>query len=105
MRPNCDYQKIDILGTKDSNVLAIADGKIVKILEYPYNNSKTVIIKHGDFFSIYSNLKNLKINNLAEIKENENIAQLSEIDGEYILEFQIFHKTETINPLDWITIK
>lgn len=105
LRPNCDYQRIKIVGTENSLVRAIADGKIVKILDDKLNDSKTIIIKHGDFLSVYSNVKNIKINNLDEIKKNQKIAQLSKIDNKYFLEFQIWHKTETVNPLEWINVK
>lgn len=100
----CDNQQIEIFGAENSFVLSIAAGKIVKIIDSQVDDSKTIIIRHGDFFTVYSNVINFKNSKSNLIRKNQKIGQLIKKGEKYCLEFQIWQKTETVNPLDWINV-
>lgn len=65
--------------------------------------SKTVVVRHGSYFTIYSNLES------TSVSANQNIAAGAAIgvvgadfDGSYTLDFQIWNGTTPVDPLGWL---
>ncbi len=96
---------IDILTVSGSIVRAIFTGKVMKVIDIPGLN-KSVLIKHGDYYSLYSNLINVNVS------ENELVGEGQEIgiiftdkfeDNSSILKFQLWEKKEKLNPEEWLT--
>jgi len=95
---------IDILTVSGSIVRAIFTGKVMKVIDIPGLN-KSVLIKHGDYYSLYSNLINVNVS------ENELVGEGQEIgiiftdkfeDNSSILKFQLWEKKEKLNPEEWL---
>jgi len=95
---------IDILTVSGSIVRAIFTGKVMKVIDIPGLN-KSVLVKHGDYYSLYSNLINVNVS------ENELVGEGQEIgiiftdrfeDNSSILKFQLWEKKEKLNPEEWL---
>jgi len=91
--------------TQGSVARAIFDGVISKIISIPGKN-KTIIIRHGDFLTVYSNLKEVSVNVGEKVKTKQKIGIVfsdSEDENKTILELQIWHGTAKQNPEYWLS--
>jgi len=91
--------------TQGSSARTIFDGVVSKIISIPGKN-KAVIIRHGDFLSVYSNLKDVSINVGEKVKSKQKIGTIftdNEDDNKTILELQIWQGTVKQNPEWWLS--
>ncbi|NDW17704.1 hypothetical protein D0T53_02085 [Dysgonomonas sp. 216] len=67
-----------------------------------YNN--TIVVSHGDYMTLYSNVKDVYVKEGQEVKAGQNLGKIfSDPDnGATILEFAIKHKSGTLNPEQWL---
>ena len=86
-------------GTKARSVFA---GVVVNVLAS--GGSKTVMVKHGNYFTIYSNLASTYVSKNQTIPAGTNIGEVGlDFDGTYTLDFQIWNQTNPVDPLSWVT--
>lgn len=96
---------IDIQTSKSSQVHAIYDGKVSTVAFIPGMNN-VVIINHGEYYTLYAKLKNLKVQKGDIISEKQVIADLvTNNDGITQLQFQIWKNNIKLNPENWIIKK
>ncbi len=96
---------IDIQTSKSSQVRAIYDGKVSTVAFIPGMNN-VVIINHGEYYTLYAKLKNLKVQKGDIISEKQVIADLvTNNDGITQLQFQIWKNNIKLNPENWIIKK
>ncbi len=89
---------IDIQTSKSSQVYAIYDGKVSTVAFIPGMNN-VVIINHGEYYTLYAKLKNLKVQKGDLISEKQVIADLvTNNDGITQLQFQIWKNNIKLNP-------
>ncbi len=94
---------IEIETSKGQIVRAVFKGKVSSVIILP-TGLKVVILKHGEYASIYSNLSqvNVKIGEIVDIKETLGKVHVS--SGEIgKLEFQIWRGNEGQNPEYWLS--
>ena len=92
------------IATNDNNVRAIFNGEVSKIIVLP-TGFKVAIIRHGDYLTVYSNLKNIHIQKGQQVKTQDIIGVLYEEGGikNNLLGFQIWNGREKLNPTHWIS--
>ncbi|KFF11587.1 peptidoglycan DD-metalloendopeptidase family protein [Chryseobacterium soli] len=74
-----------------SSVLANNDG------------TKTVIVKHGEYFTIYSNLGNVSVSKGQQVSSGTPVGTIAQdFDGSYTLDFQVWKGSNPVDPLGWI---
>ena len=96
---------IDIQTSKSSQVHAIYYGKVSTVAFIPGMNN-VVIINHGEYYTLYAKLKNLKVQKGDIISEKQVIADLvTNNDGITQLQFQIWKNNIKLNPENWIIKK
>lgn len=91
--------------TQGSAARTIFDGVISKIISIPGKN-KAIIIRHGDFLTVYSNLKEVTVNVGDKVKAKQKIGVVytdADDDNKTILELQIWKGTIKQNPEYWIS--
>ena len=93
---------ITIRTTDGAPVYAIFDGKISNVIFLV--NSFTIIIRHGEYFSIYSKLKNVMVTAGQQITTRQHIGNVSTnvIEGTTEMSFQLWKGASPINPHGWI---
>ena len=91
------------IATSESSVKSIFDGEVTKIIVMP-NGQKVVIIRHGQYFSVYSNLQTLDINSGDKLKTSEIIGSLDDKKSakRSVLGLQIWKGREKLNPRHWL---
>ena len=98
---------IYISTTKGSIARSIFDGVVTSIVTIP-GKHKVVIIRHGNFLSVYSNLSEVSVKMNEKVKSKQKIGMIytdSEDDDKTIIEIQIWNGTEKQNPEKWLTKK
>lgn len=64
---------------------------------------KAILIKHGDYYTLYSNLKNILVKQGHKVKINQYLGTVyTNSKGKTLLNFQIWYNTFQENPLYWI---
>ena len=95
---------IDIQTTAGTEACAIFKGVVTRVFVMPgYNNN--VIIRHGNFLTVYSNLSNVYVKAGDVVNKNQIIGKIftdSEKGNETILHFQIWKERTKLNPTAWI---
>jgi len=101
---NIDNKGIDIRCEKGAMARTVFEGKVVSVLQLP--KFMAVIIQHGSYFTVYSNLTEVTVSEGSNVKTKQNIGRVgtNKESGETILHFELWSsKTNTpLNPQSWI---
>ena len=84
-------------------VRAIFEGSVSRIIDIP-GAGKAVIVSHGDYFSVYSNLLEVlvKRGQAVSLKENIGTVLSKKNTNETITELQIWKGSEKMDPSAWL---
>ncbi|MEM6379372.1 MAG: peptidoglycan DD-metalloendopeptidase family protein, partial [Bacteroidota bacterium] len=93
---------IDITTNQDAAVKAVFEGRVVGVQFIP-GFKNTVIIKHGRYYTVYSNLSSIYVKRNDQVKSQQNIGKLSA--GEPELHFEVWRGKDRLNPTSWIIKK
>ncbi|MFO7658468.1 MAG: peptidoglycan DD-metalloendopeptidase family protein [Bacteroidales bacterium] len=87
-----------------SDVKCVYKGVVSKIFSLPGSNF-AVIVKHGNYFSLYNNLISVAVKegDMVDIKQKIGTVFTDFEKGESILHFQIWKEMEKNNPESWLT--
>ncbi len=89
---------IDLKAKNGASVKCIYEGKVVSTQRVPgYKN--TVIIRHANYYTVYSNMAKISVRRGDLIASGQSIGRLGS-DGN--LHFEIWHNKERVNPVRWI---
>ena len=94
---------VDIAASKNATVRCVCNGKITKIARIPGGND-VVIIRHGDFLTLYSNLTNIIVNVGDEVRAGQAIGQIytTPNTNQGILHFEIWKEFRSLDPKTWL---
>lgn len=94
---------IDIRTDENEQVHAIYDG-VVAGVQYVPGHENTVIIQHGDYYTVYSNLSstNLKTGDTVKGQQPIGAVNTNNITGTTELHFELWRQKERLNPAAWI---
>ena len=86
------------------DVKTIFKGKVSKVFSIPGENY-TVIIKHGEYYTLYDNLVNVKVSQGQDVSTGQLIGNVytDSESGESLLYFQIWKDIEPNNPEAWLS--
>lgn len=99
---------VDITTHKNANIRAVFEGEVTSVLSIP-GAGKVVIIKHGNYRTVYSNLKEVYVSAGSKVTTKQAVGALLPAEGEAlsIAHFEIHHvangQINRINPSLWIT--
>ena len=94
---------IDIRTDENEQVHAIYEG-VVAGVQYIPGHENTVIIQHGDYYTVYSNLSSTSLKKGDTVKGRQAIGTVSTnaITGTTELHFELWRQKERLNPGAWI---
>jgi murein hydrolase activator len=94
---------IDISTKCNSDVYAVFDGVVSKIFAIKGANF-AVIIRHGDYLTVYQNIQNIDVKVGEKVSLNQVIAKSYCINDENIsnVHFEIWNELKKMNPLEWL---
>lgn len=93
---------IKIAVSKGTVAKSVAPGTVSRVVASA-DGSKTVIVKHGDYFTIYANLSNTMVSANQNVSAGTSIGVIgADFDGSYTLDFQIWNGSNPVDPLGWV---
>ena len=93
---------ITITTSKNANVRSVFGGVVTEIMFIPgYNN--VVIIRHGSYLTVYSNLVEVSVKKGDNVKTKQVIGKLSANEkSNSTLNFQVWKDKDKLNPQLWL---
>ena len=103
---NIENNGIEIATEPQGICRSIFNGKVSSILTMP-NGTKVVMIRHGEYISVYSNLGEVFIEKGQEVETKENIGVVytSKQEGSTVIDFQLWKSSQKLNPQLWLMKK
>lgn len=96
---------IGIQTQKNTKVKAVFEG-VVSRIAFIESMNNIVIVRHGDYFTVYARLKDVDVKKGQRVKENDIIGEVyTNRDGISELEFQVWKKRTKLNPENWLALK
>jgi murein DD-endopeptidase MepM/ murein hydrolase activator NlpD len=93
---------IDIATSSNSDARAVFNGKVVSVTTIS-NTNIAVIIKHGSWFTVYSNLDNVYVKKGDNISTKEKLGHIhTNLKGKTELHFEVWNGKQKQNPYYWI---
>jgi murein hydrolase activator len=84
-----------------ATVKSVFSGEVIRVVNL--FNSYTVMIRHGEYFSVYSGLKNAAVSQGQKVGVQQSLGTVASNDeGTPELQFQIWKGSSPINPSSWI---
>lgn len=98
-----DNKGIDIQGKPGAQARAIFDGKVAAVFQL--NGLFNVLIRHGNYISVYCNLSSASVKSGDSVKTRQSIGQVfsdASDNGRTVLHFQLRKEKEKLNPEPWL---
>jgi septal ring factor EnvC (AmiA/AmiB activator) len=93
---------VNIQTREDEKVKCIFEGEVSRIA-FIQTMGNTVIIKHGDYLTVYAGLKEVFVRSGQKVNTNQEIGKVfSNSEGVSELRFQIFKNTTALDPQIWL---
>lgn len=95
---------IDISTTAGAEARVIFDGEVSKVVTIPGAN-KAILIRHGNFFTLYSNLSEASVKSGDHVTTKQTIGKIETEGNKTTLHFEIWQESNKLNPAIWLTKK
>ncbi len=96
---------LDIRTEPGSKVRSVFDGTVTKITNMP-GYGGTIIIKHGEYYTMYSKLKTISVKSGQKVVAKDIIGEVAtQADGQTEVHFQTWKGLTKMNPATWIAPK
>lgn len=93
---------VDITAPAGSSARAIFEGEVSGVFAVD-GYGKVVILKHGEYYTVYSNLDQVSVSKGAQLSRNQKIGSImSSENGKAVMNFQIRKGSNTQNPSSWL---
>jgi septal ring factor EnvC (AmiA/AmiB activator) len=97
-----DNKGITLETEQGAAVHAVFTGEVASV--FPVSNRWTVVIRHGQYFTVYSNLKDAIVQTGQQVKTMQTIGTVytNPTTGESDLDFQVYKSQQPVNPQFWL---
>ena len=93
---------IDLVTPAGTAVYAVFDGVVSRVFTCP-NGTKGIIIRHGDYMSVYANLGSVAVSEGSKVKTRQSIGTVYiASDGTSEFSFQLWNGQQSQNPRNWL---
>jgi len=94
---------IDLMTGTGAEARAVFSGEVTRVMNVP-NNNNVVIIRHGEFLTVYSNLDKVyvKIGDKVTTKQKIGTIFTSKTDSRTELHFEVWQSKTLLNPEEWL---
>lgn len=95
---------IDINSAPGTKVRAVFDGEVTKVLAIKGANY-TVLVRHGEFLSVYLNLVNVRVKGGDKVLTKEILgdAFTDQVHQVSMVHFEVWQEKNCLNPEDWLS--
>ena len=92
---------INLTGHRGAEARSIFTGEVVTVANF--GGSYTVIVRHGNYYSVYNNLASVSVRRGQRVKTAQHLGRVAtDATGNCVLHFQLRYKTSTLNPQSWL---
>jgi murein hydrolase activator len=94
---------VNIRTNKEASARAVFNGEVRNIINIPGSNY-TVLVKHGEYFTVYSNLESVSVKVGDKVKTKQSLGQIffNEKSGIAELHLEIWKNFEKLDPAQWL---
>jgi len=92
---------IEICTSKGSQARAVFAGEVTSIAISP-TGGKLIIIRHGEYLSVYSNIGNVFVKQGQKVTIKQSIGTILDEDGKTSMNLQIWKGQKTMDPSGWL---
>jgi septal ring factor EnvC (AmiA/AmiB activator) len=94
---------IDIKSESGAMARAVFNGEVTGVIVSQYTGTYTVMVRHGDFFTSYSNLSSVSVSSGQKVSTKQTLGKIKSNNlGFSVLKFTLFQNNITLNPKSWI---
>ena len=95
---------IDIATTENALARAVYDGEVTSVTKLMGSNT-VVIIRHGEYFTVYSNLENVTVKRGDKVKTKQNLGTVhtNKTENKTELHFELLKEQSRQNPANWLS--
>jgi septal ring factor EnvC (AmiA/AmiB activator) len=95
---------IDIATTENAQARAVFDGEVSSVTKLTGANT-VVILRHGEYFTVYSNLENVMVKRGDKVKTKQNLGTVhtNKTEGKTELHFELLKEQNRQNPANWLS--
>lgn len=94
---------IEISTENGTNARAVFAGEVAQVQQIT-PLKKAVLIKHGDFFTIYQNLSSVNVQVGDKVSAKQNLGKIrTDADGQTVLKFLVSQNSVYFNPTTWLS--
>jgi septal ring factor EnvC (AmiA/AmiB activator) len=94
---------IDIKSESGATARAVFNGEVSGVQVNQYTGTYTIMIRHGDFFTSYSNLSSVSVSSGQKVTTKQTLGKIKSNNlGFSVLKFTLSQNTITLNPKSWI---
>jgi hypothetical protein len=90
------------ISSPDSVITCAIPGVVIGVSQDTMHHILLVVVKHGKYFTSYSNLDHVSVKMGDDLKEGDKIGVPMKANGQYMLEFSIFHGKEKEDPTQYV---
>ena len=96
---------IDINSSKGAKARAIFDGRVIYVVQV--YDKYAVLVQHGEYFTLYSNLENVFVKTEDKVitKQPIGIVQTNDEEGKTEIHLEIWRGSNKMNPEAWIAAR
>jgi len=97
---------VEIATEAHSSCRSVFQGKVSSVLTMP-NGVKVVMIRHGEYISVYSNLSEVYVEKgeTLDTKQEVGLVYTSQQEGSTVVDFQLWKGSQKLNPQYWLMRK
>jgi septal ring factor EnvC (AmiA/AmiB activator) len=94
---------VDIKSNPGANVRAVFEGDVIKVVDI--SGTYLVLLKHGEYFTAYSNLKSVTVSKGQKVATRQNIGTVATdpTTGESTVHFDLYKGITPVDPKLWLT--
>lgn len=96
-----DNKGVNYTGRRGATARCIFDGEVCSVVNI--GGTYVVIVRHGVYFSVYSNLSKVSVRRGQRVATKQNLGTVAtDKNGNCTLHFQLRKNTQKLNPAHWI---
>ena len=93
---------IDLMCKPGVAVQAVFSGTVSRVFTCP-NGTKGIIVRHGEYMSVYANMGSVTVREGAKVSTKQNLGTVyTNEDGTAEFSFQLWKGTNSLNPRSWL---
>lgn len=99
-----DNDGITIRTNQGASVRAVFEGTVAQVGALPATNVQYVLIRHGEYFSVYSGLRSVSVSRgqKVSVKQTIGVVSTDSEDGTTEMQFKIWKGSTPLNPESWL---